>query len=172
MVQRDRLMPQKMARAIHRIVRYERRRQEVHAVEPTKEFEPLLQNKFRQAERELDSLVGSALLAAVLHRLLVPTGVAATTFDTRSGTEFLGWDVSSNVSWYPTENLTFRLEVSHHEASIPYYSGHGGVTGPDGYKCGGLYSADGLITTCALPGWTPDLVQAETKLIFALLFRI
>ena len=104
--------------------------------------------------------------------VLVPTGVAASTFDTRSGTEFFGWDVSSNVSWYPTENITFRLEVSHHEASVPYYAGSGGVTGPDGYKCGGLYNPDGQISTCAPAGWTPDLVNAETKAIFALLFRL
>lgn len=104
--------------------------------------------------------------------VLVPTGVAATYFDTRSGTEFFGWDVSSNISWYPTENITFRLEASHHAASVPYYSGRGGVTGPDGYKCGGLYSADGRVTTCTPFGWTPDLVNAETKLIFAVLFRI
>ncbi len=104
--------------------------------------------------------------------VLVPTGVAASTFDTNPGTTFDGWDLSSNVSWYPTENITFRLEVSHHESSVPYYAGPGGVTGPDGYKCGGLYNADGLITTCAPPGWTPDLVKTETKLIFALLFRL
>jgi len=104
--------------------------------------------------------------------VLVPTGVAASTFDTRSGTEFFGWDVSSNFSVYPSELLTVRLEVSHHEASVPYYAGSGGVTGPDGYKCGGLYHPDGVISTCAPSGWTPDLARAETKLIFAVLFRL
>lgn len=104
--------------------------------------------------------------------VLVPTGVAASTFDTRSGTEFIGWDLSSNLSWFPSENLTFRLEVSHHNASVPYYAGPGGVTGPDGYKCGGLYDPDGSIHTCAPTNWTPDLVNAETKLIFAALFRL
>ena len=104
--------------------------------------------------------------------VIVPTGVAATTFDTNSGTQFDGWDVSSNLSVYPTENLTFRLEVSHHEASVPYYAGPGGVTGPNGYKCGGLYNPDGVISTCAPAGWLPDLVNTETKLIFAMLFRL
>ncbi len=104
--------------------------------------------------------------------VLVPTGVAASAFDTNAGTQFDGWDISSNVSWLPTENITFRLEVSHHESSVPYYAGHGGVTGPDGYKSGGLYDPDGLISTRTPQGWTPDLVKAETKLIFALLFRL
>lgn len=104
--------------------------------------------------------------------VLVPTGVAASTFDTSSGTKFDGWDFSTNVSWYPSENLTFRLELSYHQASVPYYNGRGGVTGPDGYKCGGLYNPDGTLSTCAPSGWTPDLVTSETKLIFAVLFRI
>ncbi len=104
--------------------------------------------------------------------VLVPTGVAAATFDTRPGTEFVGWDIASNLSWFAGENLTVRLEVSHHEASVPYYNGHGGVTGPNGYKCGGLYQPDGLISTCVPFGFMPDLVNAETKLIFALLFRL
>lgn len=104
--------------------------------------------------------------------VLVPTGVASTYFDTRSGTTFFGWDVSANLSAYPTENLTLRLEVSHHEADTPYYAGRGGVTGPDGYKCGGLYHPDGAISTCAPQGWTPDLTKTETKLILALLFRL
>ena len=72
----------------------------------------------------------------------------------------------------PTENLTWRLEVVHREASVPYFNGPGGVTGPDGYKTGGLYNADGLITTSVPTGWTPDLVKQETRIIFALLFRI
>lgn len=104
--------------------------------------------------------------------VLIPTGVAASTFDARSGTEFFGWDVSSNFSVYPSELLTVRLEVSHHQASVPYYAGAGGVTGPDGYKCGGLYHPDGVISTCAPSGWSPDLVRAETKLIVAALFRL
>lgn len=104
--------------------------------------------------------------------VLVPTGVASTYFDTRNGTTFFGWDLSSNVSWYPTENLTARLEVSYHHADTPYYAGRGGVTGPDGYKCGGLYSPDGNLQTCAPQGWTPNLVKSEVKLIAAVLFRL
>ncbi len=104
--------------------------------------------------------------------VLVPAGVASTFFDTNSGTKFDGWDFSTNISYYPTDYITFRLESSFHHASVPYYSGHGGVTGPDGYKCGGLYSPDGTSTTCNPPGWTPDLVNNEEKLILAVLFRI
>jgi hypothetical protein len=104
--------------------------------------------------------------------VLVPTGVAATTFDTNPGTRFDGWDVSTTFDWMPTENLTWRFEVVHREASVPYFNGPGGVTGPDGYKSGGLYNPDGLITTAIPPGWTPDLAKQETRVLFALLFRL
>jgi hypothetical protein len=104
--------------------------------------------------------------------VLVPTGVAAATFDTNPGTRFVGWDASTNVSYYPSQNLTLRLELSYHHASVPYYAGSGGVTGPGGFKCGGLNNPDGTIQTCAPPGWAPDLVPDELKLIFAVLFRV
>ena len=104
--------------------------------------------------------------------VLVPTGVAATTFSSNPGTSFNGWDVSTNLDWMPTENITFRFEFVHREADVPYFAGRGGVTGPDGYKSGGLYHPDTNIMTNAPAGWTPDLVQSENRLIFALLFRL
>src|SRR5262249_2261575 len=104
--------------------------------------------------------------------VLIPTGVAAQTFDTNPGTRFDGWDLSTTLDWMPAENLTVRLEAGHREAHAPYCAGPGGVTGPDGYKCGTAASPDAQITSCAPAGWTPDLVNAETRIIFAVLFRI
>jgi hypothetical protein len=104
--------------------------------------------------------------------VLVPTGVAASTYDSNPGTSFDGWDVSTTLDWLATENLTWRLELVHREASVPYFAGPGGVTGPDGYKTGGTYSPDGLLSTSVPAGWTPDLATQETRIIFAMLFRI
>ena len=104
--------------------------------------------------------------------VLVPTGVAATTFDTNPGTQFDGWDVSTTFDWMPSEQITFRFELVHREAAENYFAGHGGVTGPDGYKCGGLNSADSTISSCAPAGWVPDLVKSESRFIAALIFRI
>jgi hypothetical protein len=104
--------------------------------------------------------------------VLVPTGVASSFYDTRTGTTFFGWDTSQNFSWYVTNSLTFRVEHSFHHADNNYYAGRGGVTGPDGYKCGGLYDPDGRITTCIPGGWTPDLVQNESKVMLIGLFRL
>jgi hypothetical protein len=104
--------------------------------------------------------------------VLVPTGVAGASFDTSPGTRFDGWDFSTTFDWMPAEQITFRVELVHREASIPYFAGPGGVTGPDGYKCGGLSSPDGTISTCAPPGWQPDQRRSETRVIAALMFRI
>jgi hypothetical protein len=108
--------------------------------------------------------------------VLTPTGLAGpgspNGFSTAAGTTFFGWDTSQNISWYPSNWLTIRFENSFHHSDDPYYAGHGGVTAPDGYKCGGLYDADARIYTCAPPGWKPDLVKNEDKIMFIALFRL
>ncbi len=82
-------------------------------------------------------------------------------FDTSAGTQFKGWDCSTNFDWMPNQSITFRAEFVHREANVPYFAGSGGVTSPTGY------------TTTALPaGWQPDLVKMENRIIFAVLFRI
>ena len=104
--------------------------------------------------------------------VLVPTGVAATTFDTNPGTRFDGWDASTTFDWMPSDLITVRFELVHREAAENYFAGQGGVTGPDGFKCGGISSADTTVTTCAPPGWAPDLVKSESRFIAAIIFRI
>ncbi len=97
--------------------------------------------------------------------VLLPTGEAGPDgkypFTANPGDQFLGWDCSTNFDWMPTDNLTWRIELVHREASVPYFAGRGGVTSPTGY------------TTNNLPaGWRPDLVKSETRLILAALFRL
>ena len=82
-------------------------------------------------------------------------------FDTNTGTQFKGWDCSTNFDFMPNQSITFRVEFVHREANVPYFAGSGGVTSPTGY------------TTTALPAdWKPDLVKMENRIIFAVLFRI
>jgi hypothetical protein len=50
--------------------------------------------------------------------------------------------------------------VNQRVANIPYFSGHGGVTSPDGYT-----------TTHTPVGWRPDLVKSDLRLIASLLVR-
>jgi hypothetical protein len=61
----------------------------------------------------------------------------------------------------PNQSITFRIEFVHRESSVPYFAGRGGVTSQTGYS-----------TSVLDPGWRPDLVKTESRIIFALLFRI
>lgn len=97
--------------------------------------------------------------------VLLPTGEAgpngAYPFTANPGDKFLGWDCSMNFDWMPTDNLTWRLEFVHREANVPYFAGRGGVTSPTGYSGSTLP-----------PDWRPDLVRSESRIIFAVMFRL
>ena len=82
-------------------------------------------------------------------------------FTANPGDPFHAWDCSTNIDFMPTQAMTFRLEYVHRESSVPYFAGHGGVTSQSGYT-----------TTPLDPNWRPDLVRSESKVIFALLFRM
>lgn len=82
-------------------------------------------------------------------------------FSANPGDKFNGWDCSTNLDWMPNQSLTVRLEYVHREADVPYFAGHGGVTSQTGYT-----------TTPLDPNWRPDLVRSESKIIFAVLFRL
>ena len=81
-------------------------------------------------------------------------------FDMNPGTSFDAWDVAGGIQYMPDEWVTYGLEFSRREASVPYFAGHGGVTSPDGY-----------ITTAVPTGWRPDLVPTDLRLIADLLVR-
>ena len=55
---------------------------------------------------------------------------------------------------------TYDVEVNSRHSSVPYFAGHGGVTSPDGYT-----------STPVPPGWRPDLVKSDNRVIFAMLVR-
>ena len=93
---------------------------------------------------------------------------AAERLHTNPGTTFVGWDTSHELSWYRDENITFRLENSfHHARAIPTTPAAAASPAPTATSAAGSTNADGNITTCVPPGWTPDLVKNEDKLILA-----
>ncbi|HVW26351.1 MAG TPA: outer membrane beta-barrel protein [Polyangiaceae bacterium] len=85
---------------------------------------------------------------------------ASQPFSLNPGTKFDAFDYAAGFQYMPDEQVTVDLEFSHRHADTPYFAGHGGVTSPDGY-----------ITTKTPPGWRPDLVKDDTRLIAALLVR-
>lgn len=91
-----------------------------------------------------------------------PTSTAGTyPYSANPGDTFEGFDCSTNIDWMPNQHLTVRLEYVHRQSSVPYFAGRGGVTSPTGYS-----------TTPLTPDWKPDLVKAEDRIIFAVLFRL
>lgn len=82
-------------------------------------------------------------------------------FTANPGDQFIGWDVSTNLDYMPNQSVTFRIELVHRNANVPYFAGRGGVTSPSGFS-----------TTPLDPNWRPDLVRNETRLIMAMLFRL
>ena len=91
-----------------------------------------------------------------------PTSTAGTyPYSANPGDKFEGFDYSTNLDWMPNQHLTVRVEYVHRQSSVPYFAGRGGVTSPSGYQ-----------TTPLTPGWKPDLVKAEDRIIFAVLFRL
>jgi hypothetical protein len=80
-------------------------------------------------------------------------------FTANPGDSFKGYDFSTTLDFMPNDFLTFRLELVHRHANVPYFAGHGGVTSPDGYN------------TTPVGDFEPDLVNSETRFIGALLVR-
>ncbi|MBK8699062.1 MAG: porin [Saprospiraceae bacterium] len=82
-------------------------------------------------------------------------------FTANAGDAFKAWDCSTNLDFMPNQSLTYRLEFVYRNASVPYFAGRGGVTSSSGYS---IVASD--------ENWRPDLVKTESRLIFAVLFRI
>jgi opacity protein-like surface antigen len=122
--------------------------------------------------------IGVAAGGGMMHNdgrylVLPPTGAAApgvptTGFDTNPGTTFNGWDFSFGAQWMPNDYFEFLAEFVHRQTDTPYYAGHGGVTGPSGYNNPPVDNP----TASYAPGWRPDLVKYENRIIFAWLARL
>ena len=103
-------------------------------------------------------------------------------FTGNPGDPFKAWDMSLTYDYMPRQWLTFRWEYDYRHASVPYWTGRGGVTPPgsggvpytnngspqffacnDGNTSGAL-TLGGAQTACAGQGssvWFPDLRRDE-----------
>jgi hypothetical protein len=84
-------------------------------------------------------------------------------FTYNRGDTFHAWDASATLDVMPDEFVTFRFELDHRRANVPYFAGPGGVTPP-----GGNQGAPGS----TVDGFTPDLRDHETRLNLALLVKM
>jgi Putative beta-barrel porin-2, OmpL-like. bbp2 len=105
--------------------------------------------------------------------VLPPSGAASpgtpgTGFDLNPGTTFNGQDYSVSAQFMPDDYAEFLVEFVHRQADTPYYAGHGGVTSPSGYNNPPVDNP----TSSAPPGWRPDLVKSEDRIILAVMVRM
>jgi hypothetical protein len=84
-------------------------------------------------------------------------------FTANPGDAYKAWDMQLTADYMPREFSTFRVEFNHRAASVPYFTGRGGVTPP-----GGNQGSPGSM----VDGWTPDLAKSEDRLTFALLLKL
>lgn len=77
------------------------------------------------------------------------------------GDQFKGWDASTTLQYMPNEHLTWSIEAVTRHTSVPYFSGRGGVTSPNGWN-----------PPIGDPaGYLADLVKEETRLIMSMIVR-
>ena len=67
------------------------------------------------------------------------------------------------MDYWPSPWLLTRLEYSHRDANQPYFSGHGGITGPGGVP---------PIDPVAQAAFIPDLVESDDRLTFNVTLRL
>lgn len=99
-------------------------------------------------------------------------------FTENPGDPFKAWDASGTFDWMPSQYITFRWEFDHRAASVPYWSGPGGITPPGGNSFGApgaLVCNDGSVVSsngCGFVGlWRPDLKKIENRIDLAILVK-
>jgi hypothetical protein len=107
-------------------------------------------------------------------------------FTGNPGDPFKAWDTSATFDYMPSQYITFRWEYDYRHASVPYWSGAGGITPPPGtnngfpqyYACtsgatSGQATLSGAQTACggASNVWFPDLRRDEHFIDMAILVK-
>jgi hypothetical protein len=111
---------------------------------------------------------GGAIKNPGRYLVLIPPINGATAFSgtpyftAAPGDPYTAWDASVTLDYMPSQFVTFRLEGNHRAASVPYFSGEGGVTPP-----GGNVAPPGSLVS----GWAPDLRKTENRVTAALLVK-
>jgi len=111
---------------------------------------------------------GGAITNPGRYLVLIPPINGATAFSgtpyftANPGDRFKAWDGQVTLDYMPRPFVTFRAEFNHRQASVPYFSGPGGVTPP-----GGNVGPAGSV----VPGFAPDLRKGEDRVTFAFLVK-
>ncbi len=129
----------------------------------------MIYNRFWFDEEKLAMTIGGGVIYNPgRYLVLLPSINGATAasgtpyFTANPGDPFRAWDYSLTFDYMPSQFITYRAEFNRRMASVPYFSGPGGITPP-----GGNQRAQGSM----VPGWKPDLVRAESQFILSLLVK-
>ena len=91
------------------------------------------------------------------------TAISGTPYFTENpGDQYKAWDASATFDYMPSQYITFRWEFDHRAANVPYFTGRGGITPPEGNS-----GPPGSLVT----GFTPDLVKDENRFDLAILVK-
>ena len=107
-------------------------------------------------------------------------------FTENPGDPFKAWDSSLTFDYMPKQYITFRWEYDYRHASVPYWSGRGGITPPGGntgfptqYAClngttSGATTLGPAEAACGAMGsgvWFPDLRRDESFIDMAIMVK-
>ena len=107
-------------------------------------------------------------------------------FTGNPGDPFKAWDSSFTFDYMPKQYITFRWEYDYRHASVPYWSGRGGITPPGGnngspqfFTCSngassGQTALAAAETTCGggiSSVWFPDLRRNESFIDMAIMVK-
>jgi len=93
--------------------------------------------------------------------LIIPLPVS-TGYALPDNGSFLGSGETATIDFTPSPWIIYRLEYMHRNASVPYFSGSGGITGPGGYP-----------VSSSNPGpFTPDLERSDDRAVVNLTLRL
>ena len=81
-------------------------------------------------------------------------------FSQKEGDHFNAWDATATFDYMPDQATTFRFELNHRAADVPYFAGAGGITSPDG-----------LNTTTQPASWSPNYVKTDDRINLAMMVR-
>ena len=88
-------------------------------------------------------------------------------FTYNPGDPFKAWDASVTFDYMPKQYITFLWEYGYRHASVPYFTGRGGITPPggnNGNPAAPVILSDGTI-------WQPDLRKDEPSLRMAIMVK-
>ncbi len=96
-------------------------------------------------------------------------------FTENPGDPYKAWDLSATYDYMPSQYITFRWEFNHRHASVPYWTGPGGITPPGGNNGapGTLTCLNGDTGCSGSPTntWYPDLRKTEDRATMAILVK-